>query len=206
VFGISPDAIFQIPALLVALTVHEYGHARVAVSLGDPTPRVLGRLTLNPIPHLDAVGLLMLWIAHFGWAKPVPVNPSNLRHGKTGMLLVSLAGPAFNLMTAVICMVLYFLLATMQLMTIEVAKVIQWMYVFNLGLAVFNLIPLPPLDGSKIVSSLLPTRTAYSYEQIAPYGPIILIALVYIGIVGAVISPIIGGLDYIIKSVIALFF
>ncbi|MBP2653528.1 MAG: Peptidase family [Firmicutes bacterium] len=203
-FGFSPDAIFQIPALLIALTVHEYGHARVAVSLGDPTPRAAGRLTLNPIPHLDAIGLLMLWLAHFGWAKPVPVNPYNLRNGKRGMMLVSFAGPGFNFITAFICAVGYSFLSNMHILTIEVAKVIQWTYIFNLALAVFNLIPLPPLDGSKIVSEFLPVRQANAYEKIATYGPIILIVLVYIGVVGAIINPIIGWLDYLIKFVISL--
>ncbi|MBP2644739.1 MAG: Peptidase family [Firmicutes bacterium] len=202
-FSFSPDAIFQIPALLIALTVHEYGHARVAVSLGDPTPRVAGRLTLNPIPHLDPIGLIMLWIAHFGWAKPVPVNPYNLRNGKTGMLLVSLAGPAFNFVTAIICWVLYVFVDHIHV-PIEVEKVIIWTYTFNLILTVFNLIPLPPLDGSKIVSSLLPGKQAYAFEQIAPYGPFILIALVYLNVIGMVIDPIIRSLDVVIRAAVSL--
>jgi len=158
VIGFDPDMIFRIPALLITLTIHEYAHARTAVALGDPTPRVLGRLTLNPIAHLDPMGLIMMWLFKFGWAKPVPINPGNFRDGKRGTILV------------------------------------------------FNLLPLPPLDGSKVVSSLLPGRQSYAFERLEPYGPWILLALVYLGVIGIVTRPLEYALSNFINAIIGLIF
>ncbi len=204
--GFGPDAIFRIPALLIALTVHEFAHARVAVTLGDPTPRVAGRDTLNPIPHLDPIGLLMLWLAGFGWAKPVPINPYNLRNGRNGVIMVSLAGVAANFFTALIAAIVWGILAKMHLATFEVNWIFREIIYFNLILVVFNLIPLPPLDGSQVVSALLPGRQAYSYERIAPYGPFILMALVLTGIIGRIMNPFIDMLYNIINLFIRLIF
>lgn len=188
-FGLDADMIFRIPALLIALTFHEYAHARAAVSLGDPTPRYDGRLTLNPLPHLDPIGLIMLWLFSFGWAKPVIINPFNLRDSKHGMLLVSLAGPAMNIGLALVSMFILAAVGKIGGLPIELEKVLIYIYKFNLVLAVFNLIPLPPLDGSQIVSSLLPGRQAEVFERIAPYGPFILIGLVYVGLIGTITGP-----------------
>lgn len=203
--GFGPDAIFRIPALLIALTVHEFAHARVAVIYGDPTPRVAGRDTLNPIPHLDPIGLLMLWLAGFGWAKPVPINPYNFRNGRTGVIMVSLAGVGANFLTALIAAIVINILVKMHLVTYEVRWIFDWIIQYNLILVVFNLIPLPPLDGSQVVSALLPGRQAYSYERIAPYGPFILMALVFTGIIGQIMYPfmhILGGIiDFIIRLI-----
>ncbi|MDT8901109.1 site-2 protease family protein [Anaeroselena agilis] len=203
-FGFDPDMVFRIPALLIALTVHEYAHARAAVSLGDPTPRYAGRLTLNPIPHLDPIGLIMLWLFRFGWAKPVPINPFNLRNGRWGIMTVSLAGPGANIVMAFVSAVVFGVVAKLNLGNIEIYKVIQWTYTYNLILAVFNLIPVPPLDGSQIVSSFLPPRQADAYERIAPYGPFILMALVYLGVVGAFIYPVEAFIGRIISAIVAL--
>lgn len=202
-FGFGPDTLFQIPGLLFALTFHEYAHARAAVSMGDPTPRYAGRLTLNPIPHLDPIGLIMLWLFQFGWAKPVPVNPFNLRDTRRGMLLVSLAGPGANIVLAFLSLLLIGLVAKANLATYEVYSILKWSYSYNLVLAVFNLIPMPPLDGSKIVSSLLPGRQAEAFERIAPYGPFILMGLVYVGVVGMVINPVMRGLDQVLHIVLS---
>ena len=202
--GFGPDMIFMIPALLIALTVHEYAHARAAVALGDPTPRYAGRLTLNPIPHLDPLGLIMLWLFQFGWAKPVPINPYNIDHGRWGLLSVSLAGPGANILTAFIAALTYALMVKTSLANPEVLKVVAWTYRLNLVLAVFNLIPLPPLDGAQIVSSLLPGRQAYAYERIAPYGPFILMGLVYLGVIGMFTRPIERVLSSIISALVAL--
>lgn len=203
-FGFDPDMIFRIPALLIALTVHEYAHARAAVSLGDPTPRYAGRLTLNPIPHLDPIGLIMLWLFSFGWAKPVPINPFNLSNGRWGIMTVSLAGPGANLIMAFISALVFSIVAKLHIGNPEIFKVIQWTYTYNLILAVFNLIPVPPLDGSQIVSSFLPPRQADAFERIAPYGPFILMALVYLKIIGAVIYPVEAFLGRIITAIVAL--
>jgi len=191
VFGFGADMLFSIPGILLALTVHEYAHARAAVSLGDPTPRYAGRLTLNPIPHLDPIGLIMLWLFRFGWAKPVPVNPYNLRNGRRDMLLVSLAGPAANVLLALITAVVYTLSAKLHMDSFEWSSIVISTYKYNL---MFNLIPLPPLDGSQIVSSLLPGRQAEMFERIAPYSPFILMGLVYMGVIRTLVNP---GMDFL---------
>lgn len=202
-FDFGPDMVFRIPAMLIALTVHEYAHARMAVTLGDDTPRIAGRLTLNPIAHLDPVGLIMLWIARIGWAKPVPVNPYNLRNGRNGMLMVSLAGPATNLVTALIALILVSILERFNVSNDYVQNILTLTYVYNLMFAVFNMIPIPPLDGAKIVSTLLPSQQAYSFERIAPYSIFILIGLMYIGLIGKIIYPIVGFIDVIFSSIVS---
>lgn len=205
-FGFDPDMIFRIPALLITLTVHEYAHARVAVSLGDPTPRFLGRLTLNPIPHLDPIGLIMLWLFKFGWAKPVPVNPHNFRNVRMGMLWVALAGPASNVLLAVLSAIAIVLLTSLQLVGGEWIKVLWWTYTYNIIFAVFNLLPIPPLDGGKIVSSLLPPRHSYTYERIEPYGTWILLAAVWLGLVSLITRPIEVALSRFINALVSIIF
>jgi Zn-dependent protease len=204
VFGFGPDLIFWIPGFLLAIVIHEYAHARAAVALGDPTPAVAGRLTLNPIPHIDPFGLIMLVLFKFGWAKPVPINPYNFRNGRRDMVLVSLAGPGSNIALAFVCWFLYALLIKFNFMNTEISLVLINAIKSNMFFAVFNLIPLPPLDGSQIVSSLLPGRQAYAYESIAPYGPWILMALIYLGVIGGIVDPIVRVLAAIIQASVAL--
>lgn len=203
-FGFDPDMIFRIPALLLTITVHEYAHARAAVALGDPTPRVLGRLTLNPVAHLDPIGLLMLWLFKFGWAKPVPINPGNFRDGRKGMIIVSLAGPGSNVLLAFITAIVIALLSKFNMLSGDWVKVLWLTYTYNIIFAVFNLLPLPPLDGSKIVTSLLPGRQAYAFERLENYGPFILLALVYIGVIGAITYPIEVALSRFINALVML--
>ncbi|SMC58243.1 site-2 protease family protein [Sporomusa malonica] len=200
--GFDADMIFRIPALLIALTVHEYAHARVAVALGDPTPRFMGRLTLNPVAHLDPIGLLMLWLFKFGWAKPVPINPSYFKNYRQDMLMVSLAGPVSNMILALITAFAIGILAKMQLLSGDWVKVLWMTYSYNIILAIFNLVPIPPLDGSKVLASILPGRQGYVFEQMEQYGPFILMALVYIGVIGMVTYPLERGLAYIINAIV----
>lgn len=204
-FGFDQDMVFRIPALLIALTIHEYAHARMAVWMGDPTPKFLGRLTLNPIAHLDALGLLMLWLVQFGWAKPVPINPNNFREWRKGMILVSFAGPASNILVAIIALVFTGILNHLGLLSFALHKVLQLTYIYNLIFAVFNLVPIPPLDGSKILSSVLPARYSEVFDRIEPYGTFILIGLISIGIIGAIINPIVSLLSVIIHSLVYIF-
>jgi len=185
---IGSDMLLRIPALLIAITVHEYAHARVSYALGDPTPKWSGRLSLNPLAHLDPIGLLILWIFRFGWAKPVQINPSYYENYKKGIMLVSLAGPATNLLIATITLIL--LKMGIGAGTILYAF-IYVLFLYNLSLSVFNLIPIPPLDGSKILSSLLQGKILYNYYQIEPYGPLILIFLAYFGLINTIMDPII---------------
>lgn len=202
-FGFDADMIFRIPALLIALTIHEYAHARVAVSLGDPTPRFMGRLTLNPVAHLDPIGLIMLWLFRFGWAKPVPINPSNFKDGRRGMIYVSLAGPGSNILTAFVVALLIGILAKFQLLASPWYEILQLTYVYNIIFAIFNLLPIPPLDGSKVLMSFLPGRQAYALQGLERYGPFLLMGLVYIGVIGAITYPIQIALSTLIRSIIA---
>lgn len=203
-FGFDSDMIFRIPALLIALTIHEYAHARVAVSFGDPTPRILGRLTLNPLAHLDPIGLIMLWIFRFGWAKPVPVNPNNFTNHKNGMMGVSLAGPLANILVAFTVAVLFAVLVKLDLLNNFTAKILSFTYMYNVIFAIFNLIPLPPLDGSKVLMALLPGRQSDWFERIEPYAPFILMGLIYIGAIGVIINPLERGLSFIIQGIVSI--
>ncbi|MDF2564670.1 MAG: Peptidase family [Massilibacillus sp.] len=185
------DMIFRIPALLIALTIHEYAHARVAVALGDPTPRFEGRLTLNPIAHLDPFGLIMLWLVQFGWAKPVSVNPRNFKNGRQGMMFVSLAGPGANLITAFVAMIIFVILNHMGIREYWIMTTLRLICSYNVMFAVFNMLPIPPLDGSKVLMNYLSGRLAYQYESYSQYGSLILMGLIVLGLVGFIISPII---------------
>ncbi len=187
--GFDADMIYRIPALLIALTVHEYAHAVVADSMGDPTPRYTGRLTMNPLAHLDIVGTMLMLFAGFGWAKPVEINPSYFRDGKKGVRAVSFAGPASNLFLAFLAIVFTGLLNNFNIISGGVYKFLFWVQMYNVWFAFFNLIPLPPLDGSKILISYLPGRYAYKLMEIGAYSNIILIVLVFTGIAGMVIRP-----------------
>jgi len=178
----------SIPAILVALTVHEFSHGLVAHLLGDPTPKRQGRLTLNPLPHLDALGTLMLLVAHFGWAKPVEINPFYFRGDRQrGVLLVSLAGPVSNLAVALLGAILYnlFNAGASRYFVSFVFTLVS----INVYLALFNLIPVPPLDGSRILMGLLPRRLHGFIYQIEAYGPFILVLLILTNVTGLVLAP-----------------
>lgn len=179
-----------LPGLLLALVLHEYAHARVAVAMGDFTPRLTGRLTLNPVAHIDPIGLIMLLVAHFGWAKPVMVNPRNFRDMRKGNILVALAGPAANFVTAFVAMFLMILLYKLNIGTsIGVKTVLSMIVLFNVNFGIFNLIPLPPLDGSKILLEFLPREYAYKYMGIERYSFIILIVMMMTPILGGILIP-----------------
>ena len=172
------------PGILFGLTVHEYAHARAAEMLGDPTARDLGRVTLNPLAHIDPLGLIMLYIARFGWAKPVPVDPRYFRDPKKDMMLVSLAGPAANLVLAVL-VALVLRAGLMNVGTGGLGQAVGYMAFYavsiNVILAVFNLIPIPPLDGSKILLGLLPPEHARALERYERIGPLVLVGLILLG-------------------------
>lgn len=180
------------PPILLALTFHEYAHAYVANRLGDPTARQLGRLTLNPLVHLDLLGTAMLFIVHIGWAKPVPVNPLNFRNPKRDLLWVSLAGPGANMLLAFLfglgCRILG--IETLQNPGSGITGLVRFMIgfglVINIVLAIFNILPIPPLDGSKIIMGLIPQKYEQQLVPFFKYGPTILIALIVIGFVAKI--------------------
>jgi Zn-dependent protease len=180
------------PTFLFALTLHELAHGYAAWKLGDPTAKDAGRLTMNPVKHIDPLGAVLFIIANIGWAKPVPVNPSYFRDPQKGMLLVALAGPGANLLLAVFSAVILKLLSPLITeLLVPAAQLLGASVWINIMLAVFNCLPVPPLDGSKVLMGLLPPNAARSYAQLEPYGFILLIVLFYLGIVGKVISPVI---------------
>ena len=181
-----PTLISRIITLLLAFTFHEFAHAATATALGDSTPRNHGRLTLNPIAHLDPMGTITLLFAGFGWAKPVPVNPYAVqRKTNAGMMLVSLAGPATNLLLAVLAaMPLRFgwvpLRASTSAFLPSMGTFLLEFLSINLALFFFNLIPLAPLDGEKVVTYFLPDHWVEFYDRIRPYSPLILLAVVFL--------------------------
>jgi Zn-dependent protease len=165
-------------ALLVGLTVHEFSHALVADELGDHRPRAMGRLTLNPIPHIDPIGAVMLLIAGFGWAKPVRVNPYALRNGVRSMWLVAAAGPVANFVVAIGFAVIYRVLDLAGIEGGFLVSLVRNVVLLNVLLALFNFIPIPPLDGYNAVLSFLPPRTAMTVQRYAPYGILVLLLLI----------------------------
>ena len=183
------DLLVRIPALLIAITFHEYAHARMAYHWGDPTAKHQGRLTLNPLAHLDPIGLLMLLIVRFGWARPVPINPYNFRDRRKGLFWVSLAGPGMNLLLGLFSTFILVLL-TLQGSGSLVRSIMWNLVIYNVFLAVFNIIPLPPLDGSKILTSVLPGRYLRFYYSVEPYGPFLLILLLVFGLLPVILVPI----------------
>lgn len=190
--------LLTVPAALMAISIHEFAHGAVADYLGDPTPRLSGRLTLNPLAHLDPIGALMLVLFRFGWAKPVMINPRYFRDSRRGMMYVAVAGPLANISLA------YFFAITggffARLLQPTAARLLISFFeiniALNLWLAAFNLIPIPPLDGSKILMGLLPGRQAYALAQLETYGPLLLIFLIMSGLARQLLLPIVRVLTW----------
>ena len=186
------------PPILLALTFHEYAHAYVAHRFGDDTAQKSGRLTLNPLRHLDPLGTIMIFLVQFGWAKPVPVNPYNLRNPKKDMLWISAAGPLSNIFLALVSGLLFRLFSEVAVITerdslggLLILMVILSMKI-NLALAIFNILPIAPLDGSKILYGILPPGFGKMIFTLERYGPFILIGLIIFGRATGV--SILGGL------------
>ncbi len=207
----SPIAfLFWLIALVVAITIHEFAHAYLADRLGDPTPRLQGRLTLNPMAHLDPLGTIMLLIARFGWGKPVVFDPFNLRHPRRDAAIISLAGPASNLALASVCSLLLHLVSSSQFLSVTISSYVLSAFLtslitLNVVLAVFNLVPIHPLDGFKIVGGILPSEYAKQWYELEPYGMIFLIFLIFPifggpSPISQLISPIINFLLHLLLS------
>jgi len=181
--------LIQAPVILLSLTVHEYFHGWTANKLGDPTAKLRGRLTLNPIAHLDIMGTILMFLVGFGWAKPVPIDARNFKDPKKDTILVAIAGPLSNLAMAIVAGVLlrYIIpqMMTGQIRSDGVYSIVTILLiltlVYGVALAVFNLIPIPPLDGSRVMYGLLPDKYAYAYSRIEPYGVLFLFALFIFG-------------------------
>lgn len=193
--------------LLFTITCHEAAHGLVASLLGDPTAKLAGRLTLNPVRHIDPLGLMIMLIPpHIGWARPVPVDPSYFKDPRTGMLLVALAGPAANVAVAGLCAAIFHAIANMPVenpgglavsVLLPVATMAHAGVYVSLLIAAFNLLPIPPLDGSSILARLLPERLAESYLSLGRYGILLVIGLLFLGnmagisILGTLLFPLV---------------
>ena len=199
--------IYRIPALLFAISIHEYAHAQCADSMGDPTARYMGRLTFNPLAHLDPIGAILLVVAGFGWAKGVPINVNNFRNRREGILKVSFAGPAANLFLCFVAAFMMAFLGKMYMLSDGLYRFLFWMQLYNVWFAFFNLIPVPPLDGSRIMSELLPAKQSWQFNEIVDrYGFYILIALVFTGITGMIINPLANGYLRLIQGLLSIVF
>lgn len=196
-------AVWMLPVLL-AITVHEVAHGWMALRLGDRTAMMLGRLTLNPLKHIDPIGtvlvpmtLFLLGGVMFGWARPVPVTRENLRRPERDMALVAVAGPGANLVMALLWLGLLMIGIALQDVHLAAARLLVYLgtagIVINAVLMVLNLLPVPPLDGSRVVASLLPGPLAYRYGRIEPYGLLVLLLLLVTGYLGRILSPVIDG-------------
>jgi Zn-dependent protease len=201
--------LFLIPAFLVAVTVHELAHGVVADRLGDPTARVQGRLTLNPLPHIDPLGAVAFLLAGFGWAKPVPVNAYNLRHPRRDMAWIAAAGPVSNFAVAFVGLVGVVLLQRIGLgafVAEPLGAVLFKVFQFNLALGIFNLIPLPPLDGGHFLPYFLPRASWTTLHQLEQYGPMILLLLVMTGATRYIVGPVMNVVSGIYLSLVQMIF
>lgn len=200
------DLIIYIIPILFAITVHEVAHGWIAYKLGDSTAKSLGRLTLNPLPHVDPIGTIILptvlYLTSpfiFGFAKPVPINYNNLRNDKLDVIYVALAGPLSNILMAIMwTFILYFSLLNNDLFFGQMASVGIF---FNLLLAIFNMIPIPPLDGSVIIRTMLPSKYLYQYDKLELYGIFLVFALLFLGLFNFVILPLLVSSLNLISSV-----
>jgi Zn-dependent protease len=163
--------------ILFAITIHEYSHGKAALSLGDPTAKNAGRLTLNPISHIDPMGAIFMFLFHFGWAKPVPVNPSYFENKRTGIILMALSGPVSNLAAAFIAgLFIRYLYINNEIYL----RILVYLIILNTGLGIFNLLPIPPLDGSHVLENILPSSAGRKFIHIRRYAPMVLLGVLFL--------------------------
>lgn len=189
------QALYSLPAILIALSFHEWAHAYAAFRLGDPTARNLGRMTVNPLHHIDPIGFVMLLLVRFGWAKPVPINPRNFRNPRRDDTIVSLAGVSVNFLLAFISMLFIYIFVVLGGTNAAIANILYYFCTINLGLMVFNLVPIPPLDGSHVLENLLIRKVGpRPFVFLARYGSIILLVLLITGILTSILGTVVYGI------------
>lgn len=197
------EVILSFIAIIVSLTIHEYSHGLISSAQGDDTPKLYGRLTLNPLAHIDIMGLVSLFLFRFGWAKPVPISSRNYKNPRMGIVLTSAAGPISNLILA------FFSLLSVYLFKVQSEELIYFfrnLIFINIGLAVFNLIPVPPLDGSKILAETLGGAFSELIYKIERFGMIILILLLWFTPLNEFLSKIIYNIALGMENFILIFF
>lgn len=213
-FGLDlADILLYVPITLIAITVHEFAHGWVSSKLGDPTPSYEGRLTLNPLAHLDLVGTLLMIFTGFGWAKPVGVNPMYYKNRKRGMALVAIAGPLANFISAFIGVILFYTLTLIRIKTglqgtlfSALQEIFRLFVIRNLTFMVFNLIPIPPLDGAKVLGMFLPDKIYYTILQYERYSMLLIMLLSLSGTLSKVLSTGIMGVLSIIETAVGFVF
>ncbi|MBQ7667976.1 MAG: site-2 protease family protein [Clostridia bacterium] len=202
--------IYRVPAVLIAICFHEFAHGFVSYTLGDPTPRRTGRLSLNPLNHLDPLGTLALLFVGFGWAKPVMVNPEYYENKKMGMVKVALAGPVMNFLIAFICLLIYHIQENLNTdFGTYINNLLPIIIIINIGLSLFNLIPIPPLDGSKVLGAILPEDKYFAYMKWEAYGQIIVFALLFMGLLDVPLTTALGktlsGMETLVIKILDIF-
>ncbi|MBT4035736.1 MAG: site-2 protease family protein [Candidatus Marinimicrobia bacterium] len=206
--------LLAVPAILIALTFHEFAHGYVAYRFGDPTAKNHGRLTLNPLAHLDPMGTIMIFLIHFGWAKPVPVDPRYLGNPKRDMMWIAAAGPLMNVALALVSGILIRIFLVTDLVYSDpnggigiLFQMLRYSLYINLALAFFNLLPIPPLDGSKILAGVLPHRYTPTLYLIESKGPMVLFGIIMFGwitgfhVLGVVIGPFINVFSHLFAGI-----
>ena len=205
------DILFRLPALFIALTIHELSHGLVAYWFHDDTAKRAGRLTLNPLKHIDPIGAVMLILFRFGWAKPVPINPDNFSKKKLGIVFSSLAGPISNFLMAFIFSIPYIIIATGEhassLASVSFAYIavrfLSEFVLLNIALGTFNLLPIPPLDGSKVLFSILPDWIYYEYIlRYERYGMILILILSFTGLLSKILNPMFEAVFWLMTTVL----
>lgn len=187
------NLLYSLPGIFIAISFHEMAHAYAADAMGDPTPKLAGRLTANPLKHMDYLGFLCMLVMHFGWAKPVPINPNNFENRRKGIILVSLSGVFTNLLLAFITMPVYFFII-MQGGNEVLETIIQYIFNYNVVFAVFNILPIPPLDGSNVLAEFLPYNAKQTYLRFGRYSIYVLMILMFVGVFGLIITPLANGI------------